>query len=114
MDDDRIIAEALGLCWHECGTMPNKQCPKCGETMTNQDGWFISPESLNPDFSTWPCFGKIMELGPEQEWWDRFFYEIGSWFVSDDGEEVFAYIDFKYVDPPKCRCKLIEFLRKEK
>jgi len=49
---DKLIVQTLGECWHECGKKPDYACPKCGETNTDLQGWYINPASLNIDLST--------------------------------------------------------------
>ena len=70
---NRIIAEALNLCWHTPGKSTIKtedgdyQCTKCKKWFE-----FCDSEHWNPKFSTWPGFGIIMERGQAREWWESF------------------------------------------
>ena len=70
---NRIIAEALNLCWHTPGKSTIKtedgdyQCTKCKKWFE-----FCDSEHWNPKFSTWPGFGIIMEKGPGRKWWKEY------------------------------------------
>jgi len=98
-EKDRLIAEALNLCWHVPGNPdkynPDKdyQCAKCFN-------WFENCEhkSWNPDFSTWPGFGLIMEIGPTRDWWPLFLADIGA--ININGEWHFRA---KHIHPPAMR-----------
>ena len=86
---NKIIAEALGLCWHEgeATQFPHRKCKPCGEVIIG-----IKKDGTEHDFSTWPGFGIIMEEGPGKDWWYKFWFAIkwkrsafgpipGDWFI---------------------------------
>ena len=96
---NKIIAEALGLCWHVRKYSINSptfgRCIKCGVIYAS-----------HPDFSTWDGFGLIMERGTERRWWKCFINKIGGFssidLLEDDQElmEPDDYIPVSTINPP--------------
>ncbi len=107
---NKMIAEALGLCWHEwvlpegCHAgEPAKKCKYCGQFVAL---YYISnlqehyPQLVNHPFDTWDGFRLIVENGPKQNWWNEFvclnpyvfiiFYnmvdptQFGGWAITQD------------------------------
>lgn len=62
---NKVITEAMGLCYHEWGNAFQGwfYCMKCGNEKSS---------SVHPDFSTWQDWGRALEWAQGQEWWDRF------------------------------------------
>ena len=78
---NKIIAEALGLCWHEweATQFPHCKCKHCGEVIIG-----IEEDGTEHDFSTWPGFGIIMEKGWKREWWLIFWEWLYTTTAIDD------------------------------
>ena len=97
---NKIIAEALELCWHkwEYRSPISKTCTKC-------HGIFSDLEE-NPDFSTWPGFGIIVERGQKMSWWITFWCYLWDYEASSEdflnvlmsGESFMRMLS--YINPP--------------
>uniref|UniRef100_A0A6M3LNN6 Uncharacterized protein n=1 Tax=viral metagenome TaxID=1070528 RepID=A0A6M3LNN6_9ZZZZ len=88
-EKNRIIAEALGLCWHDWEKSiyegpPDewgRTFPIKSERCKNCNSLSLTQIEDNPDFSTWPGFGLIMEQGPKRRWWNSFIPIVGIWII---------------------------------
>lgn len=67
---DKRPTEAMGLCSHDYKAygQHSHQCSKCLQVISDR------PESadLNPDFSTWEGFGKLVEYLTSKDLWHDF------------------------------------------
>jgi len=115
-EKNRIIAEALNLCWHEWDKVSCKdnsafyiwECTKCDETWGGNN-----PPVDKLVFDSWPGFGLIMERGPGREWWKGFCKGIGFKYYYDFlcAPKLRAFIEVKYIDPPVMRDTLSLWLK---
>lgn len=76
-EQNRMIAEVLGLCWHDNDAQDwliknnKKLCEKCNKWVEiNIDERYSFKDNIS--YSTWEGFRIIMENGPKQEWWNCF------------------------------------------
>jgi hypothetical protein len=88
MTRDQFITEKiLKRCWHERQANLWEGCKKCGKTATDLpwgDGRYISPEHLNPNYSTSPA--DILELQRfvmGAEWRKHFLSWSGAKYIHD-------------------------------
>ena len=106
---NKIIAEALGLCWHVRKYSINSptfgRCIKCGVIYAS-----------HPDFSTWDGFGLIMERGQTKKWWIKLWCCLWDCEASSEdflnvlmsGESFMRMLS--YVDPAVMCAKLSTWL----
>jgi hypothetical protein len=113
--DDRLIAESLGLCWHE-SYLNKTKCIKCNSP---KPGGGLS--QMRPDFSKWEYFGLIMERGPDYlkdkkgtNLWSRFLRYLNRdlTFPAEAMEDI--TIPLEKNNPPVMSKELAEFLRGRK
>jgi len=89
-EKNRIIAEALNLCWHR-NSVEWANCPKCS---------YDYPLA----FDNWSGLGVIMERGPGKEWWKSFFKQIGySTQHASAFDTITKYYQIEYISPSRMR-----------
>ncbi len=84
---DKVIALALGLCWHEATTSIPEYYTGCScgfsvDVDRDVEDWvdrrnscrYHLEDNPNPDFSTDSGMCLILRKGPEREWWTVFIY----------------------------------------
>jgi len=113
---DKVIAEALGLCWHEWRVLELGlcRCDKCS-LQTSATGSYM------PDFSTYDGMGLILKLGPKVlgDAWKMFINKQmyapnskGEWNVEPIDYDGNIPIDLLQ-DPDKLADELYQFLKEE-
>jgi len=111
---DKLIVETLGGCWHECGKPPYCACPKCGETNTDLQGYYIDPASLNIDLSTPNGFFWVWNRAKQKEWWGEFVIKWMGTNICICGEDYHLFIDELFINPDRFADALAEFLEGRK
>ena len=110
MNANQIIAEAMGLCWHnwfqivaypgEEENHPTFKCANCGA-----EKWGLVCKE-NTDYTTWEGFGKAWTWAKGQEWWLKFLNQNG-WVDCPVN-----YIKASLIDPPVFAEALAGFLER--
>ena len=116
---DKIIAEALGMCWHEFefwNSGVSNICKHCKKWFD----WNVKDvcEANNINFATPEGFFKIMEIGPSRDWWRSFI----QWWWRDitygyammapsSVQEQFEILLMREFNPALFSGKLVEFLK---
>ena len=117
-EKNRIIAEGLGLCWHDWEKSiyegpPDewgRTFPIKSERCKNCNSLSLTQIEDNPDFSTWPGFGVIMERGPGRKWWESFFAWLWEAFNTQIDFYLFGVLPISHINPPIMQDKLATWL----
>lgn len=102
---DKFLTEHLGECWHVSSGM----VWICGNCKTDI-GWrennrnSVDVESLNPDFSTWEGFGKLLKLAKDKGGLDTVLATMAS------PDVILGDID---LIPDICATELYKFLKEK-
>lgn len=110
-EDQRLLTEFLGECWHEAynGFAPGL-CSKCeASKFDSGSGNFLPVGELHLDFSDWRVVGRLLDKIENIEVWKSKDYR-GSWgaFTEGIGENVYAST------PQLAICKAVLAYLKEK
>ena len=118
---DKVIAEALGLCWHNIyDRMSALTNTDTGVTKVFCDVCEQWVEPPNPNFSTFDGMGLILQKGPKREWWYRFLQHLedkgyATFISSPNGTNCIWYLSVWMVkDPDHLANKLYTFLKEGK
>lgn len=122
MNDNQVIHEARGFCWHEFSrAIPTQRfrrentCDRCGVHYLSTVGERDDDGYGHPDYATPTGFFTCWNWAKEQEWWPSFAsYPRGVGMARTPGAFVDKWaITIDLIDPPIFAHALAEFLRRE-
>lgn len=117
IERNKFLTEMLGECWHgdeiidyRNNASSTQAVCKCGKgslwksRFNDEDFQFIQN-----NFSTWGCFGKLLNLLTHHDRKHDFFAKYGSIVQGEDGSKF--YIEDSLIDPDKFADAAYEFLK---
>ncbi|EAT15509.1 hypothetical protein Dace_1371 [Desulfuromonas acetoxidans DSM 684] len=114
---DKFLTEILGECWHGSTIVGYRNNPsstqalcKCGQGSLwkccfDDDDYQFKQNN----FSTWECFGKLLNLLSHHERRDEFFSTYGA--IIPDHQRPKYYLEDRYIDPDALANIAYEFLK---
>jgi hypothetical protein len=113
--DNRLIAEWLGLCWHEW--KKDRSC-SCGRIINISQAELSEHQfhNHNPDFSHRDSFWLILEHGPTREGWDAFLWAGNNkycYIISDSQGNILVWSIVSNFIGPRLAEELLKFIKEE-